>query len=225
MTRTERALARRWRLLALLCWLVALSGAVVIAWGRIDAADRAADRLAAESSQAKTEADRRGDAVSTLAGDVRALRAQVAAEGKTPVAPDPSTAIDNLPARVQVPVPIPGPRGATGPAGPQGKTGENGQDGTAGTPGATGSAGPQGEQGPTGPAGPQGPQGEQGSPGEQGEPGPAGQDCPDGYSWQTPAYDPDAKLCRRDVVPNPQPSKKNGLTLLSEGLDPRRRYA
>ncbi|MGD1220014.1 collagen-like protein [Streptomyces krungchingensis] len=212
MTRTERALARRWRPVALLCWLVALSGAVIVVWGRIDASDRTADRLAAESSQARTEADKRGTAVSTLAGDVRALREQVKASGKTPVAPDPSRAIDDLPARVEVPVPIPGRRGATGPAGPPGKNGAAGSDGsdgtkgTDGTPGATGPAGPQGEQGPTGPAGPAGPQGEQGPRGEQ---GPAGQSCPDGYSWQTPSYDPDAKVCRRDGAPQPEPSQSN----------------
>lgn len=204
MTRTERVLARRWRLLMVLCWLVALSGAVVIVWGRIDAADRTADRLAAENAQTKTEADKRGSAVSTLAGDVRALRAQVRAEGKTPVAPDPARAVANLPDRTEVPVPIPGPRGATGPAGQKGQAGENGKDGSAGTPGTMGPAGPQGEQGPAGPAGPQGQQGEQGP---HGEPGPPGQSCPDGYSWQTPDYDPNAKVCRRDGAPQPEPSQ------------------
>ncbi|MDX3199971.1 collagen-like protein, partial [Streptomyces scabiei] len=107
MTRTEHALARRWRPLALLCWLIALSGAVVIIWGRMDA-------QASRATEAAAEADLRGQAVSTLASDVRALRTQVKAGGETPVAPDPSDAVDDLPARARVPVPIPGPPGVPG---------------------------------------------------------------------------------------------------------------
>ncbi|MFE0329084.1 collagen-like protein [Streptomyces sp. NPDC058960] len=214
MTRTERALARRWRPLALMCWLVALSGAVVLVWARIDAEASRANQLAAE-------ADRRGEAVSTLATDVRQLRSQVKSQGATPVAPDPSEAVDNLPARAEVPVPIPGPKGDRGEPGAPGKPGATGspgkdgapgQDGTPGTDGAQGPAGPAGPAGPQGPAGEPGPQGEQGpqgEPGPRGEQGPPGQSCPDGYSWQTPDYDPDAKVCRKDGAPQPEPSNSS----------------
>lgn len=90
MTRTQRALARRWRPLLLACVLIALSGAVLIIWARITAEADRGDQLAAE-------ADRRGTAVSTLAGDVRRLRAQVRDAGETPAAPDPSDAVPDLP--------------------------------------------------------------------------------------------------------------------------------
>lgn len=217
MTRTERALARRWRPVAMLCWLVALSGAVVIIWGRIDAETSRADQLAAE-------ADRRGEAVSTLATDVRSLRAQVKSEGQTPVAPDPSEAIDDLPARAEVPVPIPGPQGEPGEPGRPGRDGEPGADGEDGEPGADGAPGTDGAQGPAGPAGPQGepgaqgPQGEQGPRGEQGPPGPA---CPDGYSLQAPSWDPDALICRRDGAPQPEQPPPGNAPLAA--LDPQRR--
>ncbi|MGI3198455.1 collagen-like protein [Streptomyces sp. GTA36] len=232
MTRTERALARRWRPLALLCWLVALSGAVVIVWARMDAETHRADQLAAE-------ADRRGNAVTTLATDVRKLRTQVKSEGKQPVAPDPSEAVRDLPARAEVPVPIPGPKGdpgtpgrpgtpgvtgapgqpgATGATGPPGVPGAPGTDGAQGQPGA---AGPQGPAGPAGPAGPQGPPGAQGEPGPRGEQGPPGPACPDGYSLQAPADDPDALVCRRDGAPDPSP-QPSGVAL-SMALDPQRR--
>lgn len=207
MTRTERALARRWRPLALLCWLVALSGAVVIVWGRIDAETSRADQLA-------DEADLRGTAVSTLAGDVRALREQVKAKGGTPVAPDPAKAVADLPDRAEVPVPIPGPPGPKGDKGDPGKpaptiTPSPGSSGAPGAPGANGEPGTDGAQGPQGepgPQGPQGPQGEQGEHGPRGEQGPAGPSCPDGYSLQPPADDPDALVCRRDGAPQPEPS-------------------
>jgi hypothetical protein len=221
VTRTERALARRWRPLALLCWLVALSGAVVIVWGRIDAETSRADQLAAE-------ADRRGQAVTTLATDVRELRTQVRSEGETPVAPDPSDAVDDLPARAEVPVPIPGPRGPQGEPGrpaptitpSPGASGAPGRDGDDSTvPGPVGPQGPPGDT-VTGPPGPQGERGEQGPRGEPGAPGPA---CPDGYSLQPPADDPDALVCRRDGAPDPQPGNGGGGGLLSAGLDPTRR--
>ncbi|GAA4999438.1 collagen-like domain-containing protein [Streptomyces siamensis] len=221
MTRTERALAGRWRWIAVFCWLTALSGAGVIGWSWY--------------SQLADEANLRGNAVSTLAGDVRVLRAQVQAAGQTPKAPDPSKAVDNLPARAQVPVPIPGPPGAkgdpgdpgeTGPPGPTGSPGspgQNGQDGVGqdGAPGTDGSAGPPGPQGPQGepgPAGPEGPAGEDGADGRD------GQACPSGYSLQAPNYDPDALVCRRDGAPQPEPGNNGGgLGLLSAGLDPTRR--
>ncbi|MFF8034935.1 collagen-like protein [Streptomyces sp. NPDC016626] len=229
MTRTERALARRWRPLALMCWLVALSGAVVLVWARIDAETSRADQLAAE-------ADRRGEAVSTLATDVRQLRQQVTAEGGTPVAPDPSVAVDDLPDRAEVPVPIPGPRGEPGRPGQDGTPGtdgtpgedgepgapgQDGVDGEDGAPGEDGAQGPAGAEGPQGPPGEQGPQGEQGPRGEQGPAGPPGPSCPDGYSLQAPSWDPDALVCRRDGAP---PSDEpDGGGPLAFALDPTRR--
>ncbi|WTV99952.1 collagen-like protein [Streptomyces sp. NBC_00024] len=233
MTRTEQALARRWRPLALLCWLVALSGAVIIMWGRMDAAAERSDRMAAE---AVAEADRRGEAVSILASDVRQLRTQVKSEGETPVAPDPSDAVDDLPARAEVPVPIPGPSGPRGepgapgepgPSGSPGRAGEDGSDGEAGAPGERGAEGPVGPAGPAGPPGaqgepgPAGPAGEQGERGPAGEPGRDGQTCPDGYELQTPEWDPDALVCRRSSAPSPDDEEPSSP--LAAGLDPTRR--
>ncbi|MEU9285956.1 collagen-like protein [Streptomyces sp. NPDC048275] len=212
MTRTQRALAGHWRWIATLCWLLALSGAMVIGWSWY--------------SQLADEADRRGVAVGTLAGDVRVLRAQVQAAGEVPKAPDPSNAVEDLPAREQVPVPIPGPvgpRGEPGSPGPSGSPGEDGQNGV-GEPGESGAPGIDGVAGPPGPQGEPGPAGPQGEPGPAGEDGAAGRDgqtCPDGYSMQAPSYDPDALVCRRDGAPDPEPGNGNGL--LSAGLDPSRR--
>lgn len=213
MTRTQRVLARRWRTIALACWLVAITGAVLLVWARIDSADRHAADLAAE-------ADRRGTAVSTLATDVRRLRTQLKGEGKTPVAPDPTRAVEDLPDRAEVPVPIPGPRG---PAGSSGSPGRAGRDGASGSPGPAGSPGPsgaagqpgsagadgeqgvQGEPGPAGPQGSAGPPGVDGKDGQDGADGRDGQICPDGYSLQPPADDPNALVCRRSGAPQPQP--------------------
>jgi outer membrane murein-binding lipoprotein Lpp len=223
--RSEGILTRRWRSLAVTAVLTVLAGAVVLVWLRIDAADQRAQQLA-------SEANRRGTAVSTLAGDVRVLRAQIAAKGETPAAPDPARAVDDLPDRVEVPVPISGPQGPagergekgepgnTGPSGEPGEDGTPGQDGADGEPGADGQQGPAGPEGPQGPPGPQGERGEQGPQGEQGPPGPPGQSCPEGYSWQTPSYDPDAKICRRDGAPPPDDDLPGPLAL---ALDPQRR--
>ncbi|AEM87099.1 hypothetical protein [Streptomyces violaceusniger] len=210
MTRTHAVLAHRWRTIALACWLVAMTGVVLLVWARISAADHRGDQL-------RTEADRRGAAVSTLATDVRQLRSQVKAEGKTPVAPDPSEAVKDLPDRAEVPVPIPGPRGPSGPPGKaddgtdgaNGKNGQDGKDGAPGTPGADstvpGPAGPAGPEGPQGPAGPPGKDGQDGAPGTDGKDGRDGQTCPDGYSLQPPPDDPDALVCRRNGAPDPAP--------------------
>lgn len=220
MTRAERALAGRWRWIAVFCWLIALTGVAVVGWSVFN--------------QLANEADRRGQAVGTLASDVRILREQVKAAGGTPKAPDPSQAVKDLDERTRVPVPIPGPRGpqgdpgtpgpsgspgATGAPGAPGQNGQNGQDGTAGEPGAAGSpgapgptgpAGPQGEPGPTGPAGPAGPAGKD------------GQTCPSGYHLEAPSWDPNALVCRKDDAPDPEPSDESS-SLLSAGLDPTRR--
>lgn len=232
MTRTRLVLSERWRTFAVAAVLLVLSGAVLLVWMRIDAEARRTQQVAAE-------ADRRGDAVSTLAGDVRILRAQLQAQGETPAAPDPEQAVEDLPDRAEVPVPIPGPKGEPGRAGAPGRDGEDGtpgedgQPGEPGQPGASGPPGVEGPQGPPGPAGPPGPQGEQGPagpPGEQGPPGPAGpagedgedgQGCPAGYSWQAPEDDPDALVCRRDGAPPPSSPAPDPPAPLA--LDPYRR--
>jgi outer membrane murein-binding lipoprotein Lpp len=212
MTRTERALARRWKSIAVAAALLFLGGAVLFVYLQIQRESDRADQLAAE-------ADLRGTAVSTLAGDVRQLRSQLQAVGEKPAAPDPETAVEDLPDRAEVPVPIPGPPG------PKGDPGKPGSPGPSGTPGESGADGTPGEAGATGPAGPPGPQGEPGPAGPQGEPGPAGADgsdgqtCPDGYSLQTPDYDPYAKVCRQDGAPDPEPEPGP----LAAGLDPQRR--
>jgi hypothetical protein len=210
---------------ALLCWLVALSGAVVLIWSRIDAE-------ATARQEAVAEANRRGEAVSTLATDVRQLRAQVRSEGQTPVAPDPSEAVDDLPDRAEVPVPIPGRQGDPGRPGQDGSPGADGQPGDDGVPGRPGQDGAPGRDGadstvpgPSGPPGADstvpGPSGPPGRDGRDGVDGKDGQTCPDGYSLQAPSWDPDALVCRRDGAPQPSPSDEGGL--LSMALDPYRR--
>ncbi|WP_306186988.1 collagen-like protein [Streptomyces sp. MK5] len=228
MTRAERALAGSWRWIAVLCWLLALSGAAIIIWGRIDAESHRADQYAAE-------ADLRGNAVATLAGDVRALRAQVQAKGETPVAPDPTTAVSDLPARVEVPVP--GPQGPKGDKGDPGKaaptlTPSPGPSGPQGEPGADstvpGPSGPPGADstvpGPSGPAGPAGPQG------EQGDRGPAGP-APSGWTFTykgttyecTPDSDGSTHYTCRDTSGG-EDHGGGGLPVpLAAGLDPTRR--
>ncbi|MEU8906494.1 collagen-like protein [Streptomyces mirabilis] len=175
MTRAERVLAHRWKPIALLAFLLFLTGAVLLVYVRVQAEATRADQLAAE-------ADLRGNAVSTLAGDVRALRQQIKAKGGTPVAPDPTKAIKNLPDRAAVPVPIPGPPG------PKGDKGDTGRAAPTITP-SPGPSGAQGEPGATvtGPPGPQGPQGEPGAdstvPGPQGPQGDRGATGPAPSGW------------------------------------------
>lgn len=126
----------------------------------------------------------------------------------------------------------PGEPGSPGPSGSPGSDGKNGAKGTdgdngsdgVGSTGPTGAAGsdgvpgPAGPQGEPGPAGPEGPAGQDGADGADGR---DGQTCPDGYSLQAPAYDPDALVCRRDGAP--QPEKKDGGLLSAGALDPTRR--
>lgn len=219
MTRTELVLYHNRRLLLLTAILLTLGGGIALSLLLIHRETDARQQLA-------QEADLRGTAVSTLAGDVRALRAQVQAQGGTPVAPDPTRAVEDLPDRAEVPVPIPGPRGPSGSPGASGAPGRDGADGSPGatgepgSPGAAGATGAAGSAGPPGPQGDPGPAGPQGEQGPRGEQGPAGQSCPEGFSWQTPSYDPDARVCRRDGAPDPEPS---GGGLLGAGaLDPRR---
>jgi len=214
MTRADRVLARRWKPIALLAFLLALTGAVLLVYVRVQAEASRADQLAAE-------ADLRGDAVSTLAGDVRVLRAQIKAKGGTPAAPDPSKAVKDLPNRAEVPVPIPGPPGPKGDKGDPGKAAPTitPSPGASGAAGVTGPQGPQGEPGADSTVpGPSGPPGRDGSDGADGR---DGQTCPDGYSLQAPSYDPDALVCRKDGAPDPSPGNGNGP--LAAGLDPTRR--
>lgn len=219
MTRTQSALYRARHVLWAFGIVLFAGGLAAVVWLVLDR-----DRLASDLEQ---EANLRGTAVSTLAGDVRALRSQVQAGGETPVAPDPSRAVEDLPDRAEVPVPIPGPPGPAGSPGPSGSPGRDGADGV-GQPGSAGATGPPGAVGPTGPVGPpgasvtgppgvMGPQGERGEKGDTGERGPAGQSCPDGFSWQAPSYDPDALVCRKDGAPDPAESPS-----VAAGLDPRR---
>lgn len=229
MTRAHMVLTERWRWFAVAAVLLVLTGAIVLVWHRIDSEVVARQKSDSEARQALAEANRRGDAVSTLANDVRVLRAQVTARGGTPAAPAPEDAVDGLPDRVEVPVPIPGPQGVQGPRGEQGVPGEPGRPGASvtglpgrdGAEGATGPAGPAGPAGPQGPTGPAGPPGPQGPPGEPGQDGTDGAGCPSGFSWQPRPGDPDVMECRRNGAPAPSPSERRGL--LSVGLDPTRR--
>lgn len=214
--RSEGILARRWRSLAIAAVLIVLSGAVFLVWLRIDAEERRTQQIIAteeqRAEQATAEADRRGDAVSTLAGDVRILRSQIQAEGGTPAAPDPAAAVDNLPDRVEVPVPIPGPSGATGARGSDGADGEDGENGLPGpvTSGRDGVDGVDGADGTDGADGAQGEPGVQGEKGETGETGPRGPVCPDGYSLQPPPGDPDGLMCRRADAEPPASENPGG---------------
>lgn len=213
MTRTQSALYRARHLLWIVGALLFLGGAIGLAFIQIDREARRADQLAAE-------ADLRGTAVSTLAGDVRALRQQVKAAGKTPVAPDPTRAVEDLPDRAEVPVPIPGPagpagaRGETGPTGAPGRDGKDGADST--VPGPSGA--PGADSTVPGPSGPPGRDGQDGADGKD------GQTCPDGYSLQAPSWDPDALVCRRTSAPQPSDEPGNSEQKpQSLALDPQRR--
>lgn len=215
MTRTEHALARRWRPLALMCWLVALSGAVILIWSRIEAEMERAD------------------------GDVRILREQVKAAGETPAAPDPSRAVDELDKRVRVPVPVAGPRGPKGETGepgptvtpspgPTGRPGRPGGDST--VPGPSGSPGEPGSDstvpGPSGAPGRDGRDGSDGSDGKDGSP-PAGWTFTyGGVTYNCSPTDPFDKDSPRYTcaapAPDPQPSDSSLPVPLAAALEPRR---
>lgn len=226
MTRAERLLAPQWRRIALVCALLALAGLGTILWARIDAEqNRSAQRyaaVAAEADAAAAEADRRGSAVSTLATDVRQLRAQIQARGGTPVAPDPERAVDDLPARSEVPVPIPGPPGPAGTPGQPGATGPPGSPGPAST-GAPGAKGEPGEPGAQGPAGPAGAAGQDGTDGRDGAPGqpPAGwtYTAADGTSYScSPAADTTPQAPRYTCAPDPPAPTPTGSPSSALGL-------
>lgn len=219
MTALERALYRRRTMLFVIAALLFLGGAVTVAFIQIRHESARADQLA-------DEADLRGGAVSTLAGDVRALRAQVQSAGKTPVAPDPSKAIPSLPDRTAVPVPIPGPpgdpgapgmpgaQGEPGPSGSPGPSGAAGVDGASGVDGQPGAPGRDGVDGQNGVDGKDGAPGAQGEPGAAGPAGPAGPSCPTGYTLQPALDDPDALVCRRDGAPASPPATTSQPALL-----------
>jgi hypothetical protein len=219
VTRAERVLARQWRRVLPACVLVVVCGVLIIIWHRINTETSA-------RKDAVAEANLRGDAVSTLAGDVRKLRAQVQAAGQTPAAPDPSSAVKNLPARSEVPVPIPGPQGepgipgSPGPSGPAGSPGSPGPKST--VPGPSGAPGVPGTDGQPGPAGPAGPAGRDGTDGKDGTSGRDGSP-PAGWTWTdssgqsytcVPAsgFDPAAPRyqCTAEAAASPSPTPTLG---------------
>ena len=149
--------------------------------------------LAVLTSQAIGDIQQTNDAksstIAALVDDVKALRAQVLANGDVPVAPPPSPeVIASTGERGPKGDPgIDGPRGLTGP----GPTGEQvlaaiaaycsndncrGTEGVKGDPGGAGVPGPKGDVGAVGPAGVdgtsiQGPAGPAGADGAAGQPG------------------------------------------------------
>lgn len=173
MTRGQRVFQEARHLLWATAILLFVGGAVAVSYLLVDRSQMA-DQLA-------NEANLRGQAVSTLAGDVRALRQQVKAAGRTPVAPDPTKAVPDLPSRAEVPVPIPGPTGAAGAPGRPGASGAPGQPGQPGQPGSSGEPGSPGASGVPGQPGQPGKDGKDGVNGADGAPGkpPAGWS----YKW------------------------------------------
>lgn len=171
MTRDQQLWRARW-LGLLTAGLLFVGGGVAVALLLIAQESHRADNL-------ESEANLRGNAVSILAGDVRSLRQQVKSAGKTPVAPDPTKAVKNLPDRAAVPVPIPGPPGPKGDKGDPGKAAPT----ITPSPGASGAAGANGVDGVPGSPGPAGPQGEPGPAGAAGQDGSDGSP-PAGWSWQ-----------------------------------------
>ncbi|MET8978580.1 collagen-like protein [Streptomyces sp. NPDC004539] len=162
----------------------------------------------------------------TAVEDRDALARQVEELGETPVAGpagsrgEPGASVTGPPGEqgVQGPAGVAGPTGPPGPSGSPGAAGRDGDDGVSGIEGTPGAAG---ATGPAGPQGVQGERGEQGATGPQGERGPAGPACPDGYSLQAPASDPDVLVCRRDGAPSP--GGDPGGSPRAVGLDPLRR--
>lgn len=204
MTRSEiRAEERRWRRGDVFAVIAALALGGVIAWIIL-------------SIQGMTDDIQQKDA------DITALAQQVRSLGGKPVAGPRGQAGKSI-VGPKGDKGDPGPAGPSGPPGPSGSPGEDGDDGSDGTEGAAGEPGTVGATGPAGPAGPQGepgPAGPQGEKGDTGEQGPAGPTCPDGYSLQTPSYDPYAKVCRQDGAPDPGPGNSGTQ---AAALDPARK--
>ena len=218
MTSLERALYRRRGLLFIVAALLFLGGAIGVVYLQVRQESDRANSLA-------NEADLRGNAVSTLANDVRTLRAQVQAAGQTPAAPDPSKAVPSLPDRTAVPVPVPGPPGPSGAAGEPGPEGSPGPSGPPGSPGpvstvpgpsgANGKDGVPGAAGQTGAPGPAGPAGKDGTNGKDGANG----QPPAGWTWTDASgqsytcvpvsgFDPSAPRysCTADTPPTATPA-------------------
>lgn len=229
MKRAQRTLTRHWRGMAVGAALFALACLIFVVRAEAKAdADRRTDQVAAE-------ADRRGHALSIVAGDVRVLRAQLQAAGKKPLRPAPEKAVQGLPDRVQVPVPIPGPRGQKGPKGDPGKPAPTL------TP-APGSPGQPGQDATGAPGSP----GQPGDPGQPGEPGKDGRDGapgspPAGWTWTdsqgntyqcvrvedpnrpSPWYDCQTTSTAPAPGPEPTQSPDNPGLLKDLALDPTRR--
>lgn len=140
------------------------------------------------------------------------LAAQVEELGGSPIAGPPGSR--GQPGRT-----VEGPPGPTGPTGPPGERGPSGPPGPAGPSGSPGPAGTDGvgvsgPPGPTGPPGPPGPQGEPGPAGPAGKDGTDGRDgtdgqtCPDGYTLQPLAGDPNVLACQRTQDSPPAPLKR-----------------
>lgn len=214
MTRAQiRAEERRWRRGDVFVIVAALALGGVLAWIVLAVQGMAQDLHTSNNAR-------------------DALARQVQRMGGVPVAGPPGSRGEPGDSVTGPPGPS-GEPGAAGPSGPSGSPGTDGKDGAVGSPGAsgepgaagpTGPAGAQGVQGEPGPAGPQGEPGAagaQGEKGETGERGPAGPTCPDGYSLQTPSYDPEALACRRDGAPDPG-GDPGGSPQAAGALDPRR---
>jgi hypothetical protein len=93
MTRAEQALARRWRSVLLACVLVALAGAVLIVWHRIDSEQSRADDLAREADlRAHPRRAGPGAGRSGAAGPYRGARACPRASGAPGTGGRPSVA-------------------------------------------------------------------------------------------------------------------------------------
>lgn len=152
------------------------------------------------------------------------LATQVQQLGEKPVAGPPGS-------RGEPGASKPGPSGPPGPPGPESTVpGPAGPSGAPGEPGVTVTGPPglpgvsvTGEPGPPGPAitGPAGKDGTNGQDGKDGRDGADGQTCPDGYTLQAPADDPDALICRRTGAPPPDPIPES--TPSQPALDPNRR--
>lgn len=151
----------------------------------------------------------------TANGARDALAQQVQQLGAKPIAGPPGS-------RGEAGKTVVGPRGKQGQQGKQGENGspaptitprpgESGKPGKDGRPGKdstelgpSGAAGQPGQDA-TGVPGQPGRDGKDGRDGADGRDGHDGQTCPDGYSLQPPADDPDALVCRRNGAPDPTP--------------------
>lgn len=196
MTRVQlRAEERRWRRGDLLAVVAAVAVGLVLAGILV-----AVRSLQVELRAANTARDQ--------------LAAQVEQLGGSPIAGPPGSR--GQPGRTVEGPPGPtGPAGDPGPSGPAGKPGPSGPSGSPGVAGTdgVGASGPPGPTGPPGPAGAQGepgPAGPAGKDGTDGRDGADGQSCPDGYTLQPLAGDPNILVCQR--APAAPPSALHSRT-------------